>query len=81
MDTQLVYIYIYIYIYIHILKHQFQLSFLDIYLQITPHIFFKLIHCTPVPFAQPTSMSQTMTARHEPARPDAHGLCNARTLS
>jgi hypothetical protein len=58
--------------YVYILKHQFQLSFFVIFLQITPHIYFKLTHYTPVPSAQPTYMYQTTTARHEPAKPDAH---------
>jgi hypothetical protein len=30
------------------LKHQFQRSSRVIFLQITPHIYFKLIRCTPI---------------------------------
>jgi hypothetical protein len=50
------------YIYILYLKHQFQLSSRVIFLQITPHIYFKLIRYTPID-------GQT-AARHGP---DARG--------
>jgi hypothetical protein len=60
------------------LKHQFQRSSRIIFLQTTPHIYFKLTHCTLVPSAQPTSTVQNtplhidgqMVVRHGP---DAYG--------
>jgi hypothetical protein len=54
--------YIYIYIFILYLKHQFQRSSRVIFLQITPHNYFKLTRCTPID-------GQT-ASRH---RPDARG--------
>lgn len=67
------------YIYISILKHQFQQSSCITFLQITPHIYFKLTRCTPVPSAQPTSTSQN-TPPHIDGQTAARHGSNARRL-
>jgi hypothetical protein len=87
----LLYIISLFYIYILYLKHQFQRSSCVIFLQITPHSYFKLICCTSINtkrhlrwarYTRATTMAQTrhaspLTVSGQPVSPSIHLIKSA----